>query len=103
MALISLHPQGTKAVQNSLKHNRGFGSIPARSASEGDFAALGAGMWARNGSKMNDDQALDRAAQAIAAADALLIGAGAGMGVDSGLPDFRGNQGFWKAYPAYAR
>lgn len=21
------------------------------------------------------------------------------MGVDSGLPDFRGNQGFWKAYP----
>lgn len=25
--------------------------------------------------------------------------AGAGMGVDSGLPDFRGNKGFWKAYP----
>lgn len=25
------------------------------------------------------------------------------MGVDSGLPDFRGNQGFWKAYPRYAR
>lgn len=25
------------------------------------------------------------------------------MGVDSGLPDFRGNQGFWKAYPAFAR
>ena len=23
------------------------------------------------------------------------------MGVDSGLPDFRGPQGFWKAYPAY--
>ncbi len=22
------------------------------------------------------------------------------MGVDSGLPDFRGNQGFWRAYPA---
>ena len=21
------------------------------------------------------------------------------MGVDSGLPDFRGNEGFWKAYP----
>mgnify|MGYP001563968338 CR=1 FL=1 len=33
-------------------------------------------------------------------ADAILVGAGAGMGVDSGLPDFRGNQGFWKAYPA---
>jgi NAD-dependent SIR2 family protein deacetylase len=42
------------------------------------------------------------AAAAIAAADALLIGAGAGMGVDSGLPDFRGDQGFWQAYPPYA-
>jgi NAD-dependent SIR2 family protein deacetylase len=42
-----------------------------------------------------------RAAEAIAAADALLITAGAGMGVDSGLPDFRGPEGFWNAYPAY--
>ncbi|MBF0143094.1 MAG: NAD-dependent deacetylase [Magnetococcales bacterium] len=25
------------------------------------------------------------------------------MGVDSGLPDFRGNSGFWRAYPAIAR
>jgi NAD-dependent SIR2 family protein deacetylase len=24
------------------------------------------------------------------------------MGVDSGLPDFRGDEGFWEAYPAYA-
>ena len=24
------------------------------------------------------------------------------MGVDSGLPDFRGGSGFWKAYPPYA-
>lgn len=39
------------------------------------------------------------AAQLIRQADGLLIGAGAGMGVDSGLPDFRGNTGFWKAYP----
>ena len=29
-----------------------------------------------------------------------VITAGAGMGVDSGLPDFRGNDGFWNAYPA---
>lgn len=36
-------------------------------------------------------------------ADALLITAGAGMGVDSGLPDFRGNDGFWKAYPPMAK
>ena len=36
-------------------------------------------------------------------ADAILVGAGAGMGVDSGLPDFRGKSGFWKAYPPLAK
>ena len=36
----------------------------------------------------------------IKEADAILITAGAGMGVDSGLPDFRGNEGFWREYPA---
>src|SRR5256885_11999890 len=25
------------------------------------------------------------------------------MGVDSGLPDFRGDEGFWRAYPPYQR
>ena len=25
------------------------------------------------------------------------------MGVDSGLPDFRGNQGFWRAYPPFEK
>jgi NAD-dependent SIR2 family protein deacetylase len=50
-----------------------------------------------------DEALLERAAQAIATADALLIGAGAGMGVDSGLPDFRGDRGFWKAYPPYEK
>lgn len=44
-------------------------------------------------------ETIQRAAQIIGQADAILIGAGAGMGVDSGLPDFRGNEGFWKAYP----
>ncbi len=42
------------------------------------------------------------AARLIAGADGLLVAAGAGMGVDSGLPDFRGNAGFWRAYPALA-
>lgn len=42
------------------------------------------------------------AAKLISAADGILITAGAGMGVDSGLPDFRGDDGFWKAYPALA-
>jgi NAD-dependent SIR2 family protein deacetylase len=52
---------------------------------------------------MTDKTPLQQAARAVASADALLIGAGAGMGVDSGLPDFRGDEGFWKAYPPYAR
>jgi len=46
---------------------------------------------------------IEAAASAIRAADALLIGAGAGMGVDSGLPDFRGNEGFWQAYPPFKK
>src|SRR5438046_4708780 len=50
-----------------------------------------------------DESAVQDAAEAIRDAQALLIGAGAGMGVDSGLPDFRGNQGFWKAYPPYQK
>ena len=39
----------------------------------------------------------------IKEAEAILITAGAGMGVDSGLPDFRGNEGFWRAYPPLAK
>ena len=42
-------------------------------------------------------------AELITQADGLLVTAGAGMGVDSGLPDFRGPQGFWRAYPALGR
>ena len=41
------------------------------------------------------------AAEAVSKADGLLITAGAGMGVDSGLPDFRGDKGFWRAYPPF--
>ncbi|HMN01803.1 SIR2 family NAD-dependent protein deacylase [Geobacter anodireducens] len=44
-----------------------------------------------------------RAAEALQRAEVLVITAGAGMGVDSGLPDFRGDSGFWKAYPPYER
>jgi NAD-dependent SIR2 family protein deacetylase len=45
----------------------------------------------------------ERAAALIRDAEVFIITAGAGMGVDSGLPDFRGDRGFWHAYPAYAR
>jgi len=46
---------------------------------------------------------IDACRQAIQQADGLLITAGAGLGVDSGLPDFRGDGGFWKHYPALGR
>ena len=49
------------------------------------------------------EEHFSRCAAAIEQADSLLITAGAGMGVDSGLPDFRGREGFWRAYPALAR
>jgi NAD-dependent SIR2 family protein deacetylase len=48
----------------------------------------------------NDLSSVEHAAQLIEQADALIVAAGAGMGVDSGLPDFRGKDGFWRAYPA---
>jgi NAD-dependent SIR2 family protein deacetylase len=50
-----------------------------------------------------DVSALARAACAVREADALLVTAGAGMGVDSGLPDFRGDAGFWRVYPPFAQ
>ena len=45
------------------------------------------------------NEPIERAAEAIRNADYIWIGAGAGIGVDSGLPDFRGPEGFWRAYP----
>src|ERR1051326_3225512 len=56
---------------------------------------------------MVTDRMVQEAARAVRAAmdegGGLVITAGAGMGVDSGLPDFRGPEGFWKAYPAIAK
>ena len=52
---------------------------------------------------MTNLDAIGKAVDLIKQADSLLITAGAGMGVDSSLPDFRGDQGFWKAYPALGR
>jgi len=49
------------------------------------------------------DEDIRLAKDALKDADALMITAGAGMGVDSGLPDFRGDEGFWRAYPPMAR
>jgi NAD-dependent SIR2 family protein deacetylase len=49
---------------------------------------------------MQESEKLKRAATWLREADGLIVTAGAGMGVDSGLPDFRGADGFWRAYPA---
>lgn len=46
--------------------------------------------------------AITTAVERLRASDALLIIAGAGIGVDSGLPDYRGPDGFWRAYPLLA-
>lgn len=48
---------------------------------------------------MEIGQVIESARNVVAEADAIVILAGAGMSVDSGLPDFRGDQGFWSAYP----
>lgn len=47
-------------------------------------------------------EALDAAVARLCNSHALLIIAGAGIGVDSGLPDYRGPDGFWRAYPKLA-
>ena len=49
------------------------------------------------------EMVIEKAKRLLNEADAILITAGAGMGVDSGLPDFRGTKGFWKAYPPIAK
>lgn len=48
-----------------------------------------------------NSQEIHRTVDALNQAEALVICTGAGMGIDSGLPDFRGDQGFWHAYPMY--
>lgn len=65
-----------------------------RSLSTNDEKSAGTGT-------MNQDlqKDIERAAKAIKNAQAIIITAGAGIGVDSGLPDFRGPEGLWKAYP----
>ena len=49
------------------------------------------------------DEQVERIRASLESSEALFIGAGAGIGVDSGLPDFRGTEGFWRAYPPLAQ
>ncbi len=52
---------------------------------------------------MTSKEDFERCAELIEQAEGLLITAGAGMGVDAGLPDFHGLEGFWRAYPALGK
>ena len=49
----------------------------------------------------NNKALLKLCAHILKNSEALFITAGAGIGIDSGLPDFRGKHGFWKAYPYF--
>jgi len=49
---------------------------------------------------MNQTHDFEHARRLLRDADAIVVAAGAGMSADSGLPTFRGNDGFWRAYPA---
>jgi len=76
-----------------------------RDAMLGDILECNDGNWRiRQDIDMRHDPLLqDKLAQAaewIRATPCMVIAAGAGMGIDSGLPDFRGDNGFWRAYPA---
>jgi NAD-dependent SIR2 family protein deacetylase len=53
------------------------------------------------GSSTGND--LEQAVAWLEDADGLLITAGAGMGIEGGLPDFRDSKGFWRTYPAVGR
>jgi NAD-dependent SIR2 family protein deacetylase len=47
--------------------------------------------------------ALHQAWNSIQRANALCVAAGAGLSVESGLPDFRGPNGLWRQYPGLAQ
>lgn len=49
------------------------------------------------------DHHIHLAAEWLQECQGLLIAAGAGMVVDSGLPDFRGTEGLWRHYPNLRR
>lgn len=46
-----------------------------------------------------DEEALEQAACALARADYAIALTGAGMSVESGIPDFRSQDGLWKRFP----
>ena len=49
--------------------------------------------------KEQNQELLSKAADLVNKADVVIVIAGAGIGCDSNLPDYRSANGFWKAYP----
>ena len=83
-------------------------AIDLRDAMLGDILECHDGHWRiREGIDMRHDPLLEdklaQAAQWIRAATSMVVAAGAGMGIDSGLPDFGGDNDFWRADPALGR
>lgn len=75
--------------------------MPVKAMAHPSGAAIHAKIHAMRTMPVSDSTAriAARVAQRVSGADALLVTAGAGMSADSGLPVFRGNEGFWRAYP----
>jgi NAD-dependent SIR2 family protein deacetylase len=105
---ITSHEQAKSAIAHHTHEQR----LPSPSNNDNQYiksepsAAFGLpAAVEENGCKQEADsgnQLLDSykiAADLIRRADGILIVAGAGIGVDSGLPDYRGPSGFWRAYP----
>src|SRR5262249_9870573 len=103
------HQGGQAAASGSCRRSAcsltpAYNGLSGHSGDKLPFSSKASGSFVKvRMMRTHDEEVLHQAAEAVALADALLIGAGAGMGVDSGLPDFRGDQGFWNAYPPYAK
>lgn len=54
-------------------------------------------------SEIELNKIFDDAADSFKNAEAILVLAGAGMSVDSGLPTYRDKEGFWNDYPLYRK
>src|SRR5512143_2133761 len=82
-----------------MRHPR-TAAAPPSPVARGDRESVSPGAEGRT---MQPNDLYGLAAAEVRRAGALVVTAGAGMGGDSGLPDFRGDAGFWKAYPPYER
>ena len=100
---------GIATLQRSLRIGHHHATA-LRDALRGDILEYHApdGSWritesAYEGPDLLLQDKLAQAAEWVRGAQCMVVAAGAGMGIDSGLPDYRGDNGFWRAYPALGR